>query len=90
MQLAVVKGRATATCKHPSLAGWRLLVCQMLGAGGDAAGDPVLVLDRLGAGRGDRVILTSDGLGLRQLLGHGNSPARWWTLGIADDTATTP
>jgi len=85
MQLAVVKGRATSTVKHPSLAGWKLLVCQQLGIAGDDAGDPVLVLDKLGAGAGDRVIISSDGLGLRELLGHDNSPARWWTLGIADN-----
>ncbi len=85
MQLAVVRGRATSTVKHASLAGWRLLVCQMLDAAGAMNGDPVLVLDRLGAGSGDRVIITSDGLGLRQLLGHDNSPARWWTIGIADE-----
>jgi len=85
MQLAVVKGRATSTVKHASLEGWKLLVCQMLGNAGQPAGDPVLVLDKLGAGAGDRVIISSDGLGLRTLLGFDNSPARWWTLGIADD-----
>ena len=85
MQLALVKGRATSTVKHPSMEGWRLLVCEMLGSTGQGVGDPVLVLDQLGAGAGDRVIITSDGLGLRQLLGYDNSPVRWWTLGIADD-----
>lgn len=90
MQLAVVTGRATSTVKHASLAGWRLLVCRMLGNTGQTTGDPVLVLDRLGAGRGDRVIITSDGLGLRELLGHDNSPARWWTLGIADEPTVNP
>lgn len=85
MQLALVKGRATSTLKHESLAGRKLLICQMLGADGRPSGDPVLAVDNLGAGAGDRVILTSDGLGLRELLGYGNSPARWWTLGIADE-----
>ena len=84
MQLAQVKGRAISTIKHHSLEGRKLLVCQMLGRGGDSVGDPVLALDELGAGVGDRVILTSDGLGLRQLLGHSDSPARWWTLGLVD------
>jgi microcompartment protein CcmK/EutM len=48
-------------------------------------GDPVLAVDSLGAGAGTRVILTSDGLGLRELLGNERSPARWWTLGIVDE-----
>lgn len=85
MQMAIVKGRATSTVKHASLAGRKLMVCQFLGSEGQAAGDPVLALDSLGARSGDRVILTSDGMGLRELLGADNSPARWWTIGIVDD-----
>ena len=85
MQLALVTGSATSTVKHRSLAGVRMLVCQPLGGRGQPEGDPVLAVDRLGAGRGDRVILTSDGLGLRELLSDMNSPVRWWTLGIADE-----
>ena len=85
MQLAIVQGRATSTVKHRSLAGAKLLVCQLLGSEGRASGDPVLAVDRLGAGAGDRVILTSDGLGLRELLRDDTSPVRWWTLGIVDE-----
>lgn len=85
MQLAIVRGRATSTVRHASLAGVKLLVCELLDAHGVTEGDPVLAVDRLGAGSGDRVILTSDGLGLRELLGDMNSPARWWTLGIVDE-----
>lgn len=85
MQLALVQGRATSTVKHPSLQRQKLLICQLLGGDGQPAGDPVLAVDSLGAGAGDKVILTSDGLGLRELLKAGNSPARWWTLGIADE-----
>lgn len=85
MQLAQVKGHATSTVKHPSLASRRLLICQPTGAGGQASGDPVLAVDRLGAGRGDRVILTSDGIGLRLLLNDRTSPVRWWTLAIVDE-----
>ncbi|NBC10791.1 MAG: ethanolamine utilization protein EutN [Planctomycetes bacterium] len=87
MQLAVVRGRATSTVKHASLAGWRLLICHTLNRSGATTGDPVIVLDRLGAGAGDRVIITSDGLGLQEMLGYDNSPARWWTLGIADEAS---
>lgn len=89
MQHAIVQGRATSTVKHPSLAGRKLLVCQALDAASKPTGDPVLALDSLGAGRGDRVILTSDGQGLRELLGHDNSPARWWTVGIVDEQASS-
>ena len=85
MHTAIVQGRATSTVKHASLQGRKLLVCSILGAAGEPGGDPVLVLDVLGAGRGDRVVISSDGLGLRQMLGDETSPARWWTLGIVDE-----
>ena len=85
MQLAVVQGRATSTLKHPSLSGAKLLVCQLLGSDGQPSGDPVLALDRLGADQGSRVIITSDGKGLREMLNSDNSPARWWTLGLVDE-----
>ena len=84
MQLARIEGRATSTVKHKSLAAARLLVCQPLGAEGKANGDPVLAVDKLGAGAGDKVLISSDGLGLRELLKDNNSPARWWTIGIVD------
>lgn len=84
MLQATVLGRATSTRKHQTLAGQRLLVCQPLNVDGSNDGDVFLALDRHGASIGDRVILSSDGRGLRDLLGKQRSPARWWTLGIID------
>lgn len=79
-------GTATATVRHPSMQGWKLLVVQLLAANGAAAdGEPVLAVDRLGAGRGERVILTSDGAGTRQLLKSETTPVRWSVLGLADE-----
>ena len=85
MQLGTVEGHATSTIKHPSLAGWRMLVVQPLDPSGKPDGDPLLVLDRLGAGTGDRVLLTSDGRGARELVGSENCPARWFVMGIVDE-----
>ena len=85
MQLAVVQGRATTTVRHCSLASAKLLICQPLGNESQPSGDPVLAIDQLGAGAGDKVLLTSDGWGLRQMLNSSTSPARWWTLGIVDE-----
>jgi bacterial microcompartment shell vertex protein len=85
MQLALVVGTATATRKHDSIAGWKLLVVQPLLADGRRPdGDPVLAVDNLGAGRGERVIVTSDGRGTRELLKSQNTPVRWSVLGIVD------
>jgi ethanolamine utilization protein EutN len=85
MQLGTVVGHATATVKHPSLSGWRLLVVQPLDNRGGADGEPLLVIDDLGAGRGDRVIITSDGAAVRDMVGSNKTPIRWAVLGLADE-----
>lgn len=83
MQFGLVLGTATSTVKHPTFQGERLLVVQLLAAGDRPEGEPVLVFDRLGARRGDRVIVTNDGLALQQLLGR-TTPGRWSVLGLPD------
>jgi len=76
---------ATATVKHPSMSGWKLLVVQPLGPDGRSPdGDPVLAIDSLGAGTGQRVIISSDGKGTRELMRSETTPVRWSILGIAD------
>ena len=85
MLVGQVVGTATSTVKHPSLAGWRLLVVQSyLTDGTTADGDPVLAVDSLGAGRGSTVVLTSDGAAARELLGCDRTPVRWTVVGIRD------
>jgi ethanolamine utilization protein EutN len=42
------------------------------------------VIDSLGAGRGEKVMITSDGIGTRDILGNPASPVRWSVLGICD------
>jgi ethanolamine utilization protein EutN len=82
---ARIHGTATATVKHPSLEGWRLLVAQPVGIDGETPdGDPQLVIDTLGAGRGDPVILTSDGKFMANLVDDKKTPARWSVMGMAD------
>lgn len=85
MQLALVVGTATATVKHASLEGCKLLVVQpVLADGRSPDGDPQLAVDRLGAGLGERVIITSDGKGAREMLGVEKTPLRWTVLGLTD------
>ena len=80
-----VVGSATATVKHPSMEGCKLLLVMALESDGRGIeGDPVLVVDTLGAGRGEEVMITSDGIGARELLGDNTSPVRWTVLGIRD------
>lgn len=84
MQIARVEGQAVSTVKHASLNGWKLLVVQPLGTDGKADGEPLLAIDHLGAGIGSLVIVSNDGAGARELVGHKNSPVRWMVLGICD------
>ncbi len=86
MQIARVVGTATATVKHHSLAGAKLLVVQPLLADRVRAdGDPVLAIDELGAGAGDTVLLNTDGNEVQQLLGDERTPARYSVMGIVDE-----
>jgi microcompartment protein CcmK/EutM len=84
MQIGTVVGHAVSTVKHPSLHGWRLLLVQLLTADGQADGEPLLAVDQLGSGLGDRVILSNDGAGAREMVGSKTSPVRWMVLGMCD------
>ncbi|HEV3145590.1 MAG TPA: EutN/CcmL family microcompartment protein [Gemmataceae bacterium] len=84
MQLGHVVGHAVSSVKHASMHGWRLLVVQPFGSDGKPDGEPILAIDNLGSALGQRVLICNDGQGARQLVGHKNSPVRWWVLGTCD------
>jgi ethanolamine utilization protein EutN len=85
MYYSRVVGSATATVKHPSMEGCKLLLVMALQADGHTPeGDPILVVDRLGAGQDETVIVTSDGIATRELLHSKTSPVRWSVMGIPD------
>ncbi len=86
MQAARVIGNTHATVRHSSLDGWRLLVVQPLNIKNSPDGFPVLVIDNLGAGRGDLVFFTSDGNAVRELVGRKDCPVRYAVQGIIDAT----
>ena len=85
MLLARVEGNVVATRKHPSLEGWRLVICQPINQAGDAEGVPQVAIDPHGAGMHQRVIISSDGSAARQAVKDPRSPARWILIGIVDE-----
>lgn len=85
MQMGTVVGHAVSTVKHPTLSGWRLLVVQFHTNDGKPDGEPVLAADQLGAGQGDRVLLTTDAVLVRDMVGAKNSPLRYTVMGLADE-----
>lgn len=76
-----------ATRKHPSLEGWRLVICQPINGAGDPLGTPIVAIDSYGAGMHQHVIVTSDGTAARIAVGDNNSPVRQMITGIVDKTA---
>jgi ethanolamine utilization protein EutN len=85
MQSGIVLGTATATVKHPSLAGQKMIVVQFHAVDGASPdGEPVIAVDLLGAAVGQHVILSSDGKQTRTLLGSETTPVRWSVIGIQD------
>jgi ethanolamine utilization protein EutN len=85
MVQGIVIGHATATVKHPSLTGLRMPLVQVLGPDREPEGDVLVAVDRLGAGIGQVVILSSDGKGAREYVGNEKSPARWFVVALADE-----
>ena len=85
MQPARVIGSAHATIKHSSMVGAKILLVQpYLKDGQTPDGAPILAVDRLGAGRGEDVIITSDGRYAREVLQAEATPVRWTVIGICD------
>lgn len=58
MELAEVIGSVTATIKAESLGAQKLLLVRSLGAGAEGADAARVAIDTVGAGPGDRVLLT--------------------------------
>lgn len=88
MEIARVIGHATATVKHASLNGRRLLIVQVLDARDQPDGDPFIAIDDLGSRQGDRVMISSDSEKVRQMVDRDDTPLRWLVLGIADEQTT--
>jgi ethanolamine utilization protein EutN len=83
MQLGRVVGTITATIKHRTFDKERMLIVQLETTTGGPDGEPVLAFDRLGAGRGDTVLVTNDGRELQEKLGA-TTPGRWSVIGLPD------
>ncbi|WP_455383391.1 EutN/CcmL family microcompartment protein [Salinispira pacifica] len=66
MILAVVTGNVVSTEKHPHYEGQKILIVQPINPDGTARGKPLLAVDGVQAGPGDRVIVVDEGGSARQ------------------------
>jgi ethanolamine utilization protein EutN len=74
-----------ATAKHPAFAGRPLFVVQPLDERGGDAGPSFVAVDHVQAGIGDRVVVLTEGNGVRQILKAGDIvPIRSIIVGIVD------
>ncbi|HEX4643311.1 MAG TPA: EutN/CcmL family microcompartment protein [Candidatus Acidoferrales bacterium] len=84
MLIARVIGDVVATQKVASHEGRKILVVQPVQLDGTDRGDPVLALDAVGAGIGERVLLTTDGYSAMTAVGRPNSPIDSAVIGVID------
>ena len=78
-----------ATVKHPTYVGHKLLIVQQIDGDGGDVGSSFLAVDTVQAGPGDRVLVMSEGNGVRQILGIGDRvPIRSLVVGIVDQVAS--
>lgn len=83
MFLARIDGTLVSTAKHATLEGCRFLIGQRLEADGRTSGEPLVILDWLGATRDCTVIVSTDGDLPRRKLDK-TVPARLTVVGIVN------
>ena len=87
MKIARVIGSVVSTIKAPTYEGRKLLLCEHLDHSGAPLKSREIAVDLVQAGVGDRVLIMSEGNGIRQLLGADAGPIRDVIIGIIDTLA---
>lgn len=90
MKLCRVVGPVWAAVKHPSFVARTLLVVQPLDAQGQDSGASFVAVDHAQAGAGDRVLVLTEGNGVRQILRGENLPIRSVVVGVVDAVDVEP
>lgn len=85
MFLARVLGEVVATIKHPHLNARKLLLVAPEAAPGRPAAAPLIALDTVSAGVGDRVLVADEGNAAAQVLGLPRGPVRTVVVGVVDE-----
>jgi microcompartment protein CcmK/EutM len=90
MKCCRVVGPLWAAAKHPAYAGRTLFVVQPLDEHGKDAGGSYVAIDHAQAGTGDKVLVLTEGNGVRQILNMGDVvPIRSIIVGIVDRVDVT-
>ena len=89
MQLGRVIGTLVATQKHRKLEGAKLLLVQPLTLDDQPRGVPVLTIDSVGAGVGERVLIVIEGRAAGDALRRKAAPVDAAIIGIVDHVDLT-
>ncbi len=84
MKICRITGTVHATVKDTTLEGERILIAQPLSLDGEAAGVPLLAVDRADAGVGDHVLLMKEGGSARLILADDASPVQCVVVAVVD------
>ena len=84
MIIARVIGNVVATRKQASHEGKKILLVQPLDLEGLPMGDPVVALDAVDAGVGDRVLAVQEGFSAMTSVGHIEEPIDAAVIGVID------
>ena len=84
MLIGRVLGELVATQKHPSHEGLKVLLVQPLNLDGSDRGDALVAVDAVSAGRGDKVLIATDGYAAFSSFGRPQSPIDMAVLGVID------
>jgi len=84
MRLGYVVGEVVATVKIPSICCHKLLYVQLVDDQDRPKGQPVIALDRVDAGVGEKVLVVDEGNAASQILGEKQAPVRTMVVGVVD------
>jgi ethanolamine utilization protein EutN len=90
VQIARVIGTLVATQKHRSLVGAKLLLVQPLTVGDAPRGAPLLAIDSVGAGVGEKVLVVLEGRAAGQALRKKAAPVDAAVIGVIDHVEVEP
>jgi ethanolamine utilization protein EutN len=82
--LGRVIGEVVATRKHASHVGRKILLVQPINPNESERGEPVLALDAVDAGVGDRVLVVQEGYSAMTAAGRPMSPIDMTIVGVVD------
>ncbi len=84
MTIGRVVGTVVSTQKDPKYEGAKLLLVQPLNLKDEPVGDPVLAIDAVGAGVGEKVLFVQEGRAANEALNKKQGPLDSAIVGIVD------